>query len=80
MVEPPMPGDRTADPQRDVTQPVPAMVEREYVGLIWIGDDPGIRLSIWAPTGVAAMAKVVELYGEGHVITLTNEANARRPR
>ena len=56
------------------------MVEREYVGLIWIGDDPGIRLSIWAPTGAAAMAKVVELYGEGHVITLTNEADARRPR
>ena len=80
MVEPPTPDDRTADPQRDAEQPVPTGLEKEYVGLIWIGDDPGIRLSIWAPTGAAAMAKVVELYGEGHVITLTNEADARRPR
>lgn len=53
--------------------------ERGYVGFIWIGDDPGIRLSVWAPSGDEARSKVVEQFGERHVISLWNEADAARP-
>ena len=54
--------------------------DKEYVGFIWIGDQPGIRLSVWAPTGEDAWARVEAEYGEGHVISLWNEDDARRPR
>lgn len=54
--------------------------EKEYVGYIWIGDDPGVRLSIWAASGDDAMAKVEAQYGKGHVVTLHNEGDAQRPR
>lgn len=53
---------------------------RECVGIIWIGDGPGIRLRVFAPSAVEARALVVEEYGEGHVITLRNEDDANRPR
>lgn len=54
--------------------------EKEYVGIIWIGDDPGIRLRVFAPSSREARALVIEEYGEGHVITLRNEEDANRPR
>ena len=53
---------------------------KEYVGFIWIGDQPGIRLSIWAHTGKDAWAQVIAEYGEGHVISIWNEDDANRPR
>ncbi|WP_142159919.1 hypothetical protein [Cellulomonas sp. SLBN-39] len=53
---------------------------KEYVGIIWIGDGPGIRLRVFAPSALEARALVVEEYGEGHVITLRNEGDASRPR
>jgi hypothetical protein len=53
---------------------------REFVGFIWIGDQPGIRLSVWAHTGEEARAQVVAEHGEGHVISLRNEDDARKPR
>ena len=53
---------------------------KNYVGYIWIGDDPGIRLSILAESGEKAIAKVREQYGEGHVVSLWNEEDAKRPR
>ncbi|MFE7508435.1 hypothetical protein [Promicromonospora sp. NPDC057488] len=54
--------------------------QKEYVGIIWIGDDPGIRLRVFAASGPEARAKVIEEYGEGHVITLRNNDDAKRPR
>ena len=53
---------------------------REYVGYIWIGDAPGVRLSIWPTTPTEAQEKLVERYGEGHVSSIWNEADASRPR
>ena len=53
---------------------------REYVGYIWIGDDPGIRPSISATNVTEAHKKLVERYGEGHVSSVWNEADASRPR
>jgi hypothetical protein len=52
----------------------------EYVGVIWIGDEPGKRLNVWARSGAEARDQVVAEYGEGHVITLQNEDDASRPR
>jgi hypothetical protein len=53
---------------------------REYVGMIWIGDNPGIRLHILARSLDEAKSKVVEEYGEGHVISLWNEDDASAAR
>lgn len=53
---------------------------KEYVGIIWIGDAPGIRLRVFAPSALEARALVIEEYGEGHVISLWNEVDASRPR
>lgn len=50
---------------------------KEYVGIIWIGDDPGIRLRVFAPSGREARALVISEYGEGHVIIMWNEGDAR---
>jgi hypothetical protein len=55
-------------------------LDKEYIGFIWVGDDPGVRLSVWAKSGEEAWAKVVEQYGEGHVISLHNADDSRRPR
>ena len=53
---------------------------KEYVGYIWIGDQPGIRLEILATSSEEARALVISEYGEGHVISLWNEEDANRPR
>ena len=55
-------------------------VNKEYVGIIWIGDGTGARLRVFAPSPLEARALVIEEYGEGHVITLRNEPDANRPR
>jgi len=51
-----------------------------YVGVIWIGDQPGRRLSVWAENPEAAQEQVEAEYGKGHVFTLRNEEDAERPR
>jgi hypothetical protein len=51
-----------------------------YVGVIWIGDKPGKRLSVWAENPTAAREQVEVEYGKGHVIYLYNEEDAGRPR
>jgi hypothetical protein len=53
---------------------------REYVGLIWIEDKPGIRLRISASSLDEASSRVIEMYGEGHVISIWNEADASSAR
>jgi hypothetical protein len=54
--------------------------KREYVGLIWIDDQPGIRLRILANSLDEATSRVIEEYGQGHVISIWNEEDASRPR
>lgn len=53
---------------------------REYVGVIWIGDEPGQRFNILARSGEEAERKLKERYGDGHEYTLSNEADANRQR
>jgi hypothetical protein len=51
-----------------------------YVGVIWIGDKPGKRISVWAENPKAAREQVEAEYGQGHVISLYSEEDAERPR
>jgi hypothetical protein len=53
---------------------------REFVGFIWIEDQPGIPLSIWAKSPDEAGRIVEARYGTGHIMTLRNEVDARTPR
>lgn len=53
---------------------------KEYIGYIWIGDEPGIRLSIWARDADDAVALVEAEHGEGHEMSIWNEDDASRPR
>lgn len=53
---------------------------REYVGFIWIDDRPGIRLSVYARSGDEALAEVEAEHGEGHVTSIWNENDAKKPR
>jgi hypothetical protein len=53
---------------------------REFVGLIWIADEPGLRLSVMAHSVEDARAMVVAEHGEGHAISLWNEEDASKPR
>jgi hypothetical protein len=53
---------------------------REYVGFIWIGDEPGVRLSVWARSADAARELVEAEYGSGHPYSIWNEEDASRPR
>jgi hypothetical protein len=51
-----------------------------YVGVIWIGDKPGKRISVWAENPKAAREQVEAEHGKGHVISLYNQEDAERPR
>jgi hypothetical protein len=53
---------------------------REYVGFIWIADQPGIRLRLLATSPYDARDRVIAEYGEGHVISLWNEEDANTER
>jgi hypothetical protein len=53
---------------------------KTYVGYIWIGDEPGVRLSVSARSPDEAMAAVAAEYGEGHVVSLWSEEDAAKPR
>lgn len=54
--------------------------KREYVGFIRIAGQPEIQLRLMASSSSEARAIVVEQYGVGHVISIWNEEDARRPR
>lgn len=53
---------------------------KEYVGFIWIGDEPGVRLSVWARSSTEAVALVQAEYGEGHPMSLRNLDDAAKRR
>jgi hypothetical protein len=55
--------------------------EREFIGFIRIaGQSSKIPLRLMASSPMEARALVIEQYGEGHVISLWNEQDARRRR
>lgn len=53
---------------------------RDYVGIIWIADQPGERFRISARSLDEARDQAEKLYGTGHVISIYNEDDADRPR
>ncbi len=53
---------------------------KEYVGYIWIEEQPGVLLSILAGSPEEARRLLEAEHGTGHVISLWNEEDARRPR
>jgi hypothetical protein len=53
---------------------------KTYVGFIWIGDQPGVRLKISAESPDEATAAVEAQYGKGHVVSLWNEDDASTQR
>jgi hypothetical protein len=53
---------------------------KKYIGYIWIGDQPGIRLNLWARDANEAIAAVEGQYGKGHVFSVWNQEDADRPR
>lgn len=59
------------------TEPFPM---QEYVGMTWIGDEPGIRLQLLAVSLDDARAKVVAQYGTDHTISLWNVEDAAKQR
>ncbi len=53
---------------------------KEFVGFIWIEDEPGLRLRVVARTAEEAREAIIAEHGEGHAISLWNEDDASRPR
>ena len=58
----------------------PGAPKREYIGFIRIDGEPEIKLRLMASSPEEARAIVIEQYGEGHVMSIWNEEDARRPR
>ncbi|MGW1770047.1 hypothetical protein ACWCQL_39135 [Streptomyces sp. NPDC002073] len=54
--------------------------KREFVGFVRIAGHPDIQLRLMASSASEAWATVTEEYGEGHVISVWNEEDARRLR
>ncbi|MER5571681.1 hypothetical protein ABT083_36780 [Streptomyces goshikiensis] len=54
--------------------------KREFIGFIRISGQPEIQLRLMALSSGEARKLVIEEYGEGHVISVWNEEDARRPR
>ncbi len=55
-------------------------IEIPYKAIIWIGDKPGQRATVFAKSLSEARMKLEDEYGKGHVISLWNEEAAERPR
>ena len=53
---------------------------REYIGYIWIDNEPGKRLSVFASSSNEAGQKVEAEYGKGHVFSIWNEEDSQKPR
>lgn len=54
--------------------------KKEYVGYVWVDDEPGIRLSVWAESATEAGELIDAEFGEGSVHSVWNEEDASRPR
>ena len=68
-------GERLTVPRSRHVGPV-----KEYVGLVWIGDEPGIRIRVMAEEAQQAGRFVHDHFGEGHVVSLWTEQDAHRLR
>lgn len=53
---------------------------REYVGFVWIGEEPGVRLRLSAQCWDEAVAIVEGKYGQGHMISIWSSEDASKLR
>lgn len=53
---------------------------REYKAIIWIADNPGKRVTMFANDLGEARNILEQLYGKGTVFDLHNEEDAEKPR
>jgi len=53
---------------------------REWLGLVWVGDAPAVRIRVWATDSDGAMRLVREHFGDEPVVSLWNEHDAHRQR
>lgn len=53
---------------------------KEWLGLVWVGDAPAVRIRVWATGSNEAMRVVREHFGDGPVVSLWNEDDAQRLR
>lgn len=53
---------------------------KEYVGYVWVDDEPGIRLSVWAQSATEAVELIDAEFGEGSVYSVWNEHDSSQPR
>ena len=53
---------------------------REYLAIIWMGDDPGVRCAVMARSLEEALAEIEKQFGQGHEFSLWNEEDAQEPR
>lgn len=58
------------------------MPDKEYKGILWIDDNPGLRFTVMAPSSPEARKIAIKRYGdgEGHVYSIWNEKDAATPR
>jgi len=54
--------------------------EKPYVGVVWIGGEPGQRFTMMARSPEEARAKAEAQFGAGHEMTLWSDEDADRPR
>jgi len=52
---------------------------KEYLGIVWIDDQPGQRFSLWAKKPLEALALAKSRFGD-HPMTVWNEEDAHKLR
>jgi hypothetical protein len=53
---------------------------KEYVGIVWVGDEPGKRVSVLASSPTEAAEKLKQQYGAQVHYSVYNEDDANRRR
>ena len=61
-------------------RPPDGLVERDYIGTVWIGDKPGFDVHVRAKSIDDAWYSLKMKYGEDCILSVWNEEDAQRPR
>ena len=55
-------------------------IERDFTGIVWVGDEPGFHVNVRAKSVTDATAFLRAKYGKGCMLSVWNEQDAERPR
>ena len=53
---------------------------KTYKAIVWVGDEPGIRVAVDAEDAAEAGAKLRAEYGDEAITSAWNEEDSHRPR